>query len=307
MTLNEVIPKANEKFRSGFVAIVGRPNVGKSTLMNHLIGQKIAITSPVAQTTRNRLRGILTTTDAQIIFVDTPGIHKPHHQLGKILVKNAIASIESVDLVLMIVDCSVKAGGGDRYITELLANVSTPVILGLNKADQQKDEQIDQTYYELADQHGGWPCLKFSALEGTGTAQLQTKLIEALPIGPYYYPLDLVTDQPERFIMGELIREQILHLTQQEVPHSVAVVIEKVEETPKITRVMAAINVERDSQKGIIIGSKGTMLKNIGQAAREQIQKLIDGDVYLELFVKVEPKWRQSRMLLSELGYREEN
>ncbi len=310
MNLNKAmlgtIPEAKENFRSGFIAIVGRPNVGKSTLMNHLIGQKIAITSPVAQTTRNRLRGILTNENAQIIFVDTPGIHKPHHQLGKILFKNAIASFDSVDLVLMVVDCSVKAGGGDRYIAELLTSSSTPVILGLNKADQQKDEQIDQSYHDLAQQYS-WPYLKFSALDGTGTLELQQRFLEALPNGPYYYPPDLVTDQPERFIMGELIREQILHLTQQEIPHSVAVVIEKVEETPKLTRVMAAINVERQSQKGIIIGAKGSMLRNIGQSAREQIQKLIDGDVYLELFVKVEPKWRQSRMLLAELGYREEN
>jgi len=300
------IPTAAADFRSGFIAIIGRPNVGKSTLMNYLVGQKIAITSPVAQTTRNRLRGILTTEKAQIIFVDTPGIHKPHHQLGRILVKNAITSIESVDLVLFVVDCSVEAGGGDRYIIELLEKTSTPVILGLNKADQQTDQRIDQTYYDLVKAYN-WPTQKFSAKMGTGVEELQAKLIDSLEIGPYYYPPDLVTDQPERFIMGELIREQILHLTQQEVPHSVAVQIEQVEETPKITRVMAAINVERDSQKGIIIGAKGSMLKNIGQAAREQIQKLIAGDVYLELFVKVEPKWRQSRMLLAELGYREEN
>jgi GTP-binding protein Era len=300
------IPKADSNFRSGFVAIIGRPNVGKSTLMNLLVGQKIAITSPVAQTTRNRLRGILTTDQAQIIFVDTPGIHKPHHQLGKILVKNAINSIQSVDLVLFLVDCSVKAGGGDRYIIELLETTSTPVILGLNKVDQQTDAELDKSYIELIEKHK-WPCVKFSALEGTGTTELQYSLIENLETGPYYYPPELVTDQPERFIMGELIREQILYLTKQEVPHSVAVQIEQVEETPKITRVMAAINVERDSQKGIIIGSKGVMLKAIGQAAREQIQKLIAGDVYLQLFVKVEPKWRQSRMMLSELGYREEN
>ncbi len=307
--MNEIftgtIPTATADFRSGFVAIIGRPNVGKSTLMNYLVGQKIAITSPVAQTTRNRLRGILTTEKAQIIFVDTPGIHKPHHQLGKILVKNAITAIQVVDLVLFVVDCSVEAGGGDRYIVELLEKTSTPVILGLNKADQQPYPSIDQTYDVLAQAHN-WPTIKFSALEGTGMEQLQDQLINALEPGPYYYPPDLVTDQPERFIMGELIREQILHLTQQEVPHSVAVQIELVEETPKITRVMAAINVERDSQKGIIIGAKGSMLKNIGQAAREQIQKLIAGDVYLELFVKVEPKWRQSRLLLAELGYRED-
>lgn len=259
-SFNLTIPTASADFRSGFVAIIGRPNVGKSTLMNYLVGQKIAITSPVAQTTRNRLRGILTTEKAQIIFVDTPGIHKPHHQLGKILVKNAITAIQVVDLVLFVVDCSVEAGGGDRYIFELLENTSTPVILGLNKADQQGYPSLDQTYYDLAKPHN-WTTVKFSALEGTGVEQLQDQLIDHLEPGPYYYPPDLVTDQPERFIMGELIREQILHLTQQEVPHSVAVQIELVEETPKITRVMAAINVERDSQKELLLVPKVVCLK----------------------------------------------
>jgi GTP-binding protein Era len=302
------IPIAPPGFKSGFVGIIGRPNVGKSTLMNQLVGQKIAITSPVAQTTRNRLRGILTTEKAQIIFVDTPGIHKPHHELGKVLVKNAQNAINSVDLILFVVDCSVPAGGGDRFIIELLERTQNPIILGLNKSDQQPSdpEALNQTYLDLAKPFN-WPILKFSALDGTGVEALQTALIEQLDTGPYYYPPDLVTDQPERFIMGELIREQILLQTRQEVPHSVAVVIEGVEETPTLTKVFAAINVERDSQKGILIGKNGSMLKAIGTAARNAIQKLIAGEVYLQLFVKVEPKWRQSRMLLSEFGYRLED
>lgn len=300
-----IIPIPPEGFKSGFVGIIGRPNVGKSTLMNQLVGQKIAITSPVAQTTRNRLRGILTTDNAQIIFVDTPGIHKPHHELGKVLVKNAQMAINSVDVVLFVVDSSTEAGGGDRFIEELLEKTQTPVILGLNKSDQQPDnyQALDNSYAVLAQPHN-WPIVKFSALTGTGLESLQTLLIEHLEPGPYYYPPDFVTDQPERFIMGELIREQILQLTRQEVPHAVAVVIEQVEETPKITRVLAAINVERESQKGILIGKNGSMLKSIGVAARQQIQKLIAGEVYLKLFVKVEPKWRQSRMLVAEFGYR---
>lgn len=302
------IPIAPPGFKSGFVGIIGRPNVGKSTLMNQLVGQKIAITSPVAQTTRNRLRGILTTETAQIIFVDTPGIHKPHHELGKVLVKNAQNAINSVDLILFVVDCSVPAGGGDRFIIDLLERTQNPIILGLNKSDQQPSdpEAINQTYLALAKPFN-WQILKFSALDGTGIEALQTALIEQLETGPYYYPPDLVTDQPERFIMGELIREQILLQTRQEVPHSVAVVIEGVEETPTLTTVFAAINVERDSQKGILIGKNGSMLKAIGTAARNAIQKLIAGEVYLQLFVKVEPKWRQSRMLLSEFGYRLED
>jgi GTP-binding protein Era len=299
------IPIAPEGFKSGFVAIVGRPNVGKSTLMNKLIGQKIAITSPVAQTTRNRLQGILTTDKAQIIFVDTPGIHKPHHELGKVLVQNAKAAIKSVDLVLFVVDSSVEAGTGDRFIWEILKNSSTPVILGLNKVDlqPQKYQFIDDSYQQLIVEND-WSIVKFSATTGTGIEKLQNSLVKLLEPGPYYYPPDLVTDQPERFIMAELIREQILLQTRQEIPHSVAITIEKVEETPKITRINAAINIERSSQKGIIIGKKGVMLKEIGTAARQQIKKLIAGEVYLELFVKVEPKWRQSRLRLAEFGYR---
>lgn len=303
-----IIPIAPEGFKSGFVGIIGRPNVGKSTLMNQLIGQKIAITSPVAQTTRNLLRGILTTEKAQLIFVDTPGIHKPHHELGKVLVKNAQNAINSVDVVLFVVDCSTEAGGGDRFIVELLQRTETPVILALNKSDLQpsgREKILDESYLELAESYN-WQSVKISALQASGLDSVTELLIENLDRGPYYYPPDLVTDRPEKFIMGELIREQILLLTREEVPHSVAVAIERVEEQPNLTRIAAAINVERQSQKGILIGKGGKMLKDIGSAAREQIQKLIVGKVYLELFVKVEPKWRQSRLRLAEFGYREE-
>ncbi len=303
-TNNVIIPVAPQGFKSGFVAIVGRPNVGKSTLMNQLVGQKIAITSPVAQTTRNRLRGILTIDKAQLIFVDTPGIHKPHHELGKVLVKNARNAIESTDVVLFVADSSLEAGGGDRYIVELLKRSQTPVILGLNKCDLQRSDcqKLDNSYLEIA-KANNWQNVKFSAQTKEGLERLLNLLIENLEPGPYYYPPDLVTDRPERFIMGELIREQILLLTREEIPHSVAITIERVEETPKLSRVFAAINVERDSQKGILIGKKGSMLKEIGTRARQQIQKLIAGEVYLKLFVKVQPKWRQSRNSLAELGY----
>ena len=301
------IPVAPAGYKSGFVGIIGRPNVGKSTLMNKLVGQKIAITSPIAQTTRNRLRGILTTDSAQIIFVDTPGIHKPHHQLGKVLVKNAKLAIASVDVLVFVVDSSVMSGGGDRYIVDLLTHTKVPVILGLNKWDLQPDqyEAIDQSYQQFAEANQ-WQMVKFSASTGAGLETLQNLLINSLDPGPYYYPPDLVTDQPERFIMGELIREQILLHTREEVPHSVAIAIDKVEEDVKITRILATIHVERLSQKGILIGKGGQMLKTIGSAARQQIQKLVDGKVYLELFVRVQPKWRQSRNQLAELGYRVE-
>jgi GTPase len=305
---NLTIPVAPEGFKSGFAAIVGRPNVGKSTLMNQMVGQKIAITSPVSQTTRNLLRGVLTTPTAQLIFVDTPGIHKPHHELGKILVKNAQNSINNVDLVIWLVDGSVEAGGGDRFIFELLQKTTTPVILGSNKCDldTSEEEKIESSYRELI-QERDYPIVRFSALTGMGIDSLQKLAIDRLEVGPYYYPPDFVTDQPERFIMGELIREQILLLTREEIPHSVAVAIEKVEITPKVTKIYAAIAIERTSQKGILIGKNGSMLKQIGTEARKQLQKLIDNQVYLELFVKVEPQWRRSRFLLEEFGYRIED
>lgn len=313
-----LLPTAPPNFRSGFVGIIGRPNVGKSTLLNQLVGQKVAITSPVAQTTRNRLQGIVTTDTAQIILVDTPGIHKPHHQLGEVLVHNARSAIDAVDVVLLVVDGSERAGGGDRFIAELLIDTNTPVVLGLNKIDSRNPDQwvdrIQDSYQELAgvgeaaiqNEQPKWAMAEFSALTGEGIAELQEILIERLEPGPFYYPPDLVTDRPERFIMGELIREQILLLTKEEVPHSVAVTIDQVQEDAKITRVLATIYVERDSQKGILIGRGGSMLKTIGSEARSEMQKLISGKVYLELFVKVQPKWRHSRLRLAELGYRAE-
>ena len=307
LSTHMTVPVAPAGYKSGFVGIVGRPNVGKSTLMNKLVGQKIAITSPIAQTTRNRLRGILTTEVAQMIFVDTPGIHKPHHQLGKVLVQNAKVAIQSVDVVLLVVDGSVIAGGGDRFIIDLLQKSQIPIIIGMNKLDLQlqDQEEIEASYHQLIHSYP-WQIVKFSALTGTGIEALKNLLIEHLEPGPYYYPPDLVTDQPERFIMGELIREQILLLTREEIPHSVAIAIDRVDEEPTITRLLATIHVERSSQKGIIIGKGGNMLKAIGTAARQQIQKLIAGKVYLELFVKVQPKWRQSRIQLAELGYKVE-
>ena len=303
-----LIPTAAPNFRSGFISIVGRPNVGKSTLMNYLVGQKIAITSPVAQTTRNRLQGILTTPQAQIIFVDTPGIHKPHHELGKVLVQNARVAVNSVDVVLFVVEATSPAGRGDLFVANLAAQTKSPVVLGLNKLDQlpeggRKAAEIKNSYEEIAAEHG-WDIVRFSALTGDGVEQLQDTLISKLETGPYYYPPDLVTDQPERFIMGELIREQIILHTREEVPHSVAISIDKVEEDKKITRILATVNVERDSQKGILIGKGGLMMKAISTAAREQMQKLIAGQVYLEIFVRVQEKWRQSRTRLSEFGYK---
>ncbi|KFF41614.1 MAG: GTPase Era [Candidatus Atelocyanobacterium thalassa] len=303
-TLFSTIPITPKKFKSGFIGIIGRPNVGKSTIMNQLVGQKIVITSNVSQTTRNRLKGILTTDTAQMIFVDTPGIHKPHHNLGKIIVKNAKITINSVDIILLVVDSSTLSGGGDRYIIDLLKNTNKPVIVGLNKSDKQtfNYEDLDKSYLNLIKTYE-WPVVKFSALTKKGLKDLQNLLTKNLGYGPYYYHPDLVTDQPEKFIIQELIREQVLCLTRQEIPHSVAIVIEKIEETSTVTKIFAAINVERNSQKGIIIGNKGNMLKSIGAQSRMQIQKLIAGEVYLKLFVKVEPNWRFSNTRLADFGY----
>ncbi len=309
------IPQARKGFKSGFVGIVGRPNVGKSTLMNRLIGEKVAITSPVAQTTRNRLQGVLTTPNAQIIFVDTPGIHKPHHLLGEVLVFNAQQVMNSVDLLLFIVDSTEPPGPGDHFIAEQLQRTSVPVLIIANKVDQRSPKRaldLQQSYRELLEPYR--EPIPVSARTGKGMEKLLTAIGNRLPKGPYYYPPDYLTDQPERFICAELIREQVLLLTEQEIPHSVAVTIESMKvrpahtrkNAPMITHIQAAIHVERDSQKGILIGKEGRMLKEIGTQSRKRMEKLVDGSIFLELFVKVNPRWRSSNQALKEFGYQRE-
>ncbi|MBV2350283.1 GTPase Era [Synechococcus sp. HK05] len=293
-----------EGFRSGFVALVGRPNVGKSTLLNQLVGEKVAITSPIAQTTRNRLRAILTTPTAQLVLVDTPGIHKPHHLLGERLVQTARGAIGEVDLVLLLVDGSQPAGRGDGFIVELLSHARAPVHVALNKhdlVDPAQAAELEASYRELV---GDWPLHPVSALTGDGTSGLVETLSAALPEGPHLYPPDAVSDQPEQLLLAELIREQVLQHTREEVPHSVAVQIERIVDDGPRTAVLATVLVERNSQKGILIGKGGRMLREIGSGARQQMQKLINGPVYLELFVKVVPNWRRSASRLAELGYR---
>ena len=300
-----------EDYRSGFIALIGRPNVGKSTLVNQVVGEKVAITSPVAQTTRNRLRAIVTTASAQMVLVDTPGIHKPHHLLGERLVQSARAAIGEVDLVLLLLEGCERPGRGDAFIVNLLRQQKLPVLVALNKWDKVSEEQqhvAQQAYAELLE-GTDWPVHRCSALEGHGCADLAQSMACRLPQGPQLYPAEMVSDQPERVLMGELIREQVLLHTREEVPHSVAVTIDRVEEMPSQakgqirTAVLATVLVERKSQKGILIGKGGTMLKTIGQGARLQIQTLIDGSVYLELFVKVVPDWRSKPQRLNELGY----
>ena len=301
----------SEGFRSGFVALIGRPNVGKSTLVNQLVGDKVAITSPVAQTTRNRLRAILTTTTAQLILVDTPGIHKPHHLLGERLVQSARAAIGEVDQILLLLEGCEEPGRGDAFIVNLLQQQCHPVQVVLNKWDRvpvEKRPEADAAYRQLLAETN-WPLHHCSALSGEGCPDLVAAISAQMPVGPQLYPPDMVSDQPERLLMAELIREQVLTHTREEVPHSVAVQIDRVEEMPtkgkgnSRTAVLATVLVERKSQKGILIGKGGTMLKTIGQGARLQMQTLIDGPVYLELFVKVVPNWRTSAAKLNELGY----
>ncbi len=287
--------------------------MGKSTLINKLIGQKIAITSPVAQTTRKNLKGILTTKDSQIIFIDTPGIHKPHHLLGKTLVRNAKSAINGVDLILIIFDSNSKPGRGDEYIKDFLTTNQSKFIVVLNKWDLVKENEKDlrlNQYKEIFTNN-----LIFlqtvSSISGEGCDELINLVCDNLPNGPMLYPNDTLSDQPFNTLLGEIIREQVLINTREEIPHSVAVIIEKIEEVKKkkssstdyLTAILATIVVEKKSQKGILIGKKGSMLKIIGQAARINMKKLIVGPIYLELFVKVIPNWRKRESKLAEFGY----
>ena len=302
-----------EDFKSGFVALIGRPNVGKSTLINKFIGEKIAITSPIAQTTRNRLKVILTNKNSQIIFVDTPGIHKPHHLLGERLVQSAKRSVGEVDAVLVVFEAIHSPGRGDAFILNLIRNLKIPVIVALNKCDLLDLNQFQSREREYLDFFEGtnWPVFFCSALTGKGCKELISEIEEQLPFGPQLYPSDMTCDHPEKFLMAELIREQVLINTREEVPHSVAVSVDKLEEilSKKKSKensrigILATICVEKKSQKGILIGKRGSMLKKIGQESRLQIQTLIDGNVYLELFVKVVPDWRSKSSRLNEFGY----
>ena len=293
-------------FKSGFVAIVGRPNVGKSTFMNYVLGQKIAIMSDKAQTTRNKIQGVYTKDDAQIVFLDTPGIHKPKHELGEFMVKSAYSALKEVDAVLFMVNVSEKRGPGDDFIIEKLKGIKTPIFLVLNKIDLVTPEVLlerVESYKDALDFAGVFP---ISVLQGNNVNELMEGLINALPEGPQYYPADQITDHPEYFVVSELIREKILQLTQEEIPHSVAVTVDKMQkdEFDKV-HVYGNIIVERKSQKGTIIGKGGRLLKEIGTRARRDIQQLLGNKVYLELWVKVEKDWRKRKSNLQEYGYRD--
>jgi len=303
LLLDQELPSEH---RSGFVAVVGKPNVGKSTLMNVWLGQKIAIVSEKPQTTRNRIRGILTRPDAQVIFMDTPGIHQPIHKLGEYMVEVATRTIPDADVILFTVDGSQMPTEEDRQVAELIQEKGkAPVVIGVNKIDLVPPDELPvrcEAYGNLVDSVALVP---FSATRGDNRDQLLETIIAQLPFGPRYYPEDQVTDQMERTIVAELVREQILHHLYQEVPHAVAVLVNEFKERPgkNLIYISATIFVERESQKAIVIGEGGRMLKRIGRSAREEIERMLGTKVYLDLWVKVRKKWRKDEKELRRLGY----
>ena len=293
-------------FRSGFVSLVGRPNTGKSTLLNALIGQKLAIVADKPQTTRTSIQGVLTLPgEAQVIFVDTPGIHRADTALNKRMMDTVRAALEERDLLLFLADASQPFGEEDRRAIDIVNKTSTSVVLVLNKVDLLKDKGVllpliehYKAAYEFADY------VPVSAVKGLGLDELRRVILEGLPEGPAYFPDDYVTDQPERFLAAELIREKVLHATRQEVPHSVAVAVDRWEQAPQITRIYATIRVERPGQKAIVIGSHGAGLKKIGTLARQEMERLFGIRIYLSLHVRVQPGWREKAIFLDALDWR---
>lgn len=301
----------NKNYKSGFVAIIGRPNVGKSTLLNQILGQKIVITTDKAQTTRKRIKGILTTDEGQIVFIDTPGVHKPLNKFGEFLLDEAKVSVPDADLILFLVDVSEPAGKGDKWIVENILNQAqennTPILIILNKVDKMKNlmkvEENLLTYKMLFNQN--LQTLKVSALTGRNKDNLVANIMERLPEGVQLYPDDVVTEETMRDVAPEIVREKILINTKEEIPHSVAVLVEKYEETDKIDRIYASIYCETKSQKGILIGKGGSLLKVIGTQARLELEKIVGKKVYLELNVKIEKDWRKNNKALKAFGYEE--
>lgn len=296
--------------KTGFIGIIGRPNVGKSTLLNAILGEKIAITTDKPQTTRNSIRGIYTrnngnTDDCQMIFIDTPGIHKAKNKLGSAMTDMAVNTLKEVDVILFLVDDALSAGPGDKYIVELLKTVATPKILVINKIDRLDPEQFKKIYEEYEALKLFDDIFGTSAMEGKNVAKL-TKRVECfLEEGPMYFPEDMITDHPERFLVSEIIREKLLLYLKDEVPHGVAIDLEAYKELPNITKINAVIYCEKKSHKGIIIGKEGKKLKGIGKSARLEMEALLGTRVYLELFVKVKENWRDSDFALNTFGYLE--
>ena len=294
-----------ENFKSGFVAIIGRPNVGKSTLMNHLIGQKIAITSKKPQTTRNKIQTVYTCEDGQIIFLDTPGIHKAKNKLGEYMVNVAEQTLKDVDVILWLVEPTTYIGAGEKHIAEQLQKTSLPVILVINKVDTVKKEDILQVIDNYRKLYDFAEIIPASAMRGQNTKDIVNSLFKYMPYGPMFYDEDTVTDQPQRQIVAEIIREKALHALDEEIPHGIAVTIEKMRERKgqHIVDIEATIICERDSHKGIIIGKQGSMLKKIGSNARFEIEKMLEERVNLKIWAKVKKDWRDSDTLMKNFGY----
>ncbi|MEK6538118.1 MAG: GTPase Era [Nitrospirota bacterium] len=293
-------------FKSGFVSIIGMPNVGKSTLLNSILGQKVSIVSDKPQTTRNRILGVKTLPGTQVIFIDTPGIHKPKHKLNQFMVKTAINTLDEVDIVLFMTEAGESIGAGDRYIIEILKKTKKPVFLLINKIDMVQKGTLLPLMDEFSRLCKFEEIFPVSALHGDNIAELEESIMRRLPEGPQYFPEDAVTDQPMRFIAAELVREKIFQLTYEEIPYSVAVGIEEFREDDekKVAFIRAVIFVDKVSQKGIIIGKGGTMLKKVGQLAREELEAIMGVKVFLELWVKVKSGWRGDDMILRMLGYK---
>jgi GTPase len=288
--------------RAGFVTIVGRPNVGKSTLLNRLVGQKVAIVTEKPQTTRNRILAVANTKSAQMVFFDTPGIHKPKHEMNRRMVDLALRSLKNVDLALLLVDVTEPFGGGDEFVLDRVRAAKVPVVLALNKVDRVRKPEILPLIDDYSRRHEFLDIVPISALSGENVDALVTVLEERLPEGEPLYPPETLTDLPERFFVSEIVREKILEATREEIPYSTAVVIDSWEEGEKLSRIEASILVERDSQKGIVVGKGGSMLKGIGTAARRDIEAFLGTHVFLGLHVRVRSEWRENARLLSELG-----
>lgn len=298
---------SNNEFKSGFVSIIGRPNVGKSTFLNRVIGQKIAIMSDKPQTTRNKIQGVYTEDQAQIVFIDTPGIHKPKHKLGDFMMKVAQNTLKEVDLILFMINATEGLGRGDEFIIERLKDTKTPVFLVINKIDEIHPDELFSIITNYKDLYPFAEIVPISALQGNNVERLLDQIKQRLPEGPQYYPADQVTDHPERFIITELIREKVLHATREEIPHSIAVVMDSMQRRDNgAVYVGATIIVERDSQKGIVIGKQGKMLKEVGRKARADIEALLGSKVFLELWVKVQKDWRNKVNFIRQMGYLED-
>ncbi len=295
----------NAEYKSGFAAIIGRPNVGKSTLLNAMMGEKISIISNKPQTTRNSIRAIYTTEDFQLAFLDTPGIHKPKNMLGEYMLASAQAALNEVDVIIYVVEAGAGIGRGDTYILEMLNNVRTPVILAINKTDLSDRKRVDGLIEEYRSKRAFADIIPISAVNGDNLNILRGAIVEKLPEGPQYFPADMVTDQPERLVVSEIIREKALELLEQEVPHGIAVEVEAIEESGRsdLLNIQANIYCEKESHKRIVIGKGGSMLKRIGSLARTDIENLLGCKVFLELWVKVKKDWRDTAGSLKIFGY----